>query len=258
MLNKLWRILATGIAFSLFGFGGLFIALFVLPIQRLFIRDTAKQQKLARTTVHHTFKHFISFMSITGISTFNVNERQHLQQISGQLILANHPSLIDVVLLISLVPNANCVVKAHLFRNPFMRGVINNTGYISNDDPEELIQDCNAALQAGHNLIIFPEGTRTTPGKPIKFQRGAANIALRCQATLCCITLKVEPATLTKTEKWYQVPEKKFEVCLKVIATTPKFTHLTSTPISKGSRIFTRELEQFFREEIHNNDGLKS
>ena len=95
-------------------------------------------------------------------------------------MLANHPSLIDVVVLISIIPNADCVVKAHLFKNPFLRGVVKNTGYISNADPEGLLVDCKKSLAAGNNLIIFPEGTRTKVGQAVKFQRGAANIALRC------------------------------------------------------------------------------
>jgi len=53
----------------------------------------------------------------------------------GQLIIANHPTLVDIVFLISRVKQANCIVKQKLWHNPFMRGPILNAGYISNGDP---------------------------------------------------------------------------------------------------------------------------
>jgi hypothetical protein len=40
------------------------------------------------------------------------------------MIIANHPSLIDVVFLIGLVRQANCVVKQSLWENPFTRGPV--------------------------------------------------------------------------------------------------------------------------------------
>jgi hypothetical protein len=93
-------------------------------------------------------------------------------------VLANHPTLIDVVFLISLLPNADCVVK-RVACNPFMRGPVRAAGYISNDDGAGLVDDCIAAVRAGGSLVIFPEGTRSVPGQPPRLQRGAANIAVR-------------------------------------------------------------------------------
>jgi len=180
LLNHLWRVLATGLCFAFFGLGGVFLTLFIFPLQKIFIKDTEKQKQKARKTVHYTFKFFISLMALTGIFRFDLAQAKTLAKKRGQLVLANHPSLIDVVVLISIMPNADCVVKAHLFKNPFLRGVVKNTGYISNADPEGLLVDCKKSLGIGNNVIIFPEGTRTTVGRKLKFQRGAANIALRC------------------------------------------------------------------------------
>ena len=75
-----------------------------------------------------------------------------------------------------MTPNADCVVKAQLFRNPFMRGVISSTGYISNADPDKLLDDCADSLAKGNNLIIFPEGTRVAPGDKPPLQSGFAGL----------------------------------------------------------------------------------
>jgi len=131
-----------------------------------------------------------------------------------------------------------------------MKGVLNTTGYISNDSTDGLIEDCGRSLENGNNLIIFPEGTRTTPGKDMKFQRGAANIALRCRASVTTVLLKVTPTTLTKSEKWYQIPDRRFEFSLQVPHKEVEFDYMDNAAMSLKSRQFTAALEQHFNEEL--------
>ena len=129
---------------------------------------------------------------------------------SGTLVIANHPSLLDVVLIMSLMRRTQCVVKPGVWNNPFMRGVIKATNYIPNlGDPERTLHDCVPALQSGNNLVIFPEGSRTVPGKPMHFERGFANIAIRAGAPIRLVTVTCNPPMLRKGEKWYQSPLRK-------------------------------------------------
>jgi 1-acyl-sn-glycerol-3-phosphate acyltransferase len=250
LMNKVWRIFATGLCFFVFGLGGVFLSLFIIPVQKLLVRDKNKQKKMARKTVHYTFKFFIGLMAFTRIFSFSLRKAQQLKSIEGNLILTNHPSLIDVVVLISIIPNADCVVKTHLFRNIFIRGVVQNTGYISNDDPEGLLHDCQASLAEGNNLIIFPQGTRTKPDAKLHFQRGAANIAIRCQAKVTVVLLRVVPSTLTKLEPWYKVPSEKAHFSAEVIDNVPELLENDALQISKNVREYNRRLESFFIEEL--------
>ncbi len=250
-LNRFWRILATGFCFAVFGVGGLLLTLFWFPLQRLVYRDTSCRKRAARKTVHYSFKFFVALMHYLGAIHFTVRDREALAALRGQLILANHPSLIDVVVLISVIPDADCVVKAHLFKNPFMRGVIESTGYISNQDPEGLLVDCEASLRQGNNLIVFPEGTRTLPGAQLKFKRGAANIALRCNAPVTSVLISMQPSTLTKGTPWYRVAPVKAQFSLQLSRRPinndpiPQAQHLASQ-----ARHLTRELEDYFTQEL--------
>lgn len=261
-LNHLWRIIATGFCFACFGLGGVLLTLFVFPLQKLFIRNIIKQKQMARKTVHYTFKFFIGLMAFTGVFKFDLVQAKALANKQGQLVLANHPSLIDVVVLISIIPNADCVVKAHLFKNPFLKGVVKNTGYISNADPEGLLVDCKKSLAAGHNLIIFPEGTRTKTGEPLKLQRGAANIALRCLSqnsveigveaknNISTVIIRVQPTTLTKSEPWYKVPEHKATFTAKLVPNSLRPPQVTNENISKQVREYNQKLAEFFIKEL--------
>ena len=261
-LNHLWRIFATGLCFFCFGFGGVLLTFFFFPLQKLFIKNLIEQKKSARKTVHYTFKFFIGLMAFLGVFRFDLAHAKALAKLQGQLVLANHPSLIDVVVLISIIPNADCVVKAHLFRNPFLRGVVKNTGYISNDDPEELLADCRRSLAAGNNLIVFPEGTRTSIGKKPKFQRGAANIALRCltqykpsegmdvKNNISTVILRVEPTTLTRSEPWYKVPKHKALFSAVLTSNSLSLPVMNKENISKQVREFNQTLECYFNKEL--------
>ena len=80
----------------------------------------------------------------------------------------------------------------------------------SNDDAEELLASCTQALDRGETLLIFPEATRTVPGRAMKVYRGAARVALAARAPVQFVHLDCTPPTLSKSEHWYQIPAKRF------------------------------------------------
>ena len=246
-----WRLVATGFCFSMFGFGGLLLSFIIFPCQKLVIRNSEQQKQVARKTVHYSFRLFVRLMTSFGVLGLDLSKAKSLNNINGQLVIANHPSLIDVVVLISIIPNADCVVKAHLFRNPFLRGVVRSTGYISNNDPIELIKECAQSLSAGNNLIIFPEGTRTEPGNPVKFQRGAANIAVRCRADITAVNIDLTPTTLTKQDSWYNIPERRAVFSAEVVGNVPKLPELESSKINKQVRQYSQILESYFNRVVN-------
>jgi len=250
-LNHGYRILGTGFCFMLFGIGGIILPVIVFPLQRLLISDLTRRKKLARYTVHRSFRFFISIMHTLRIFNFDFTAAPQLRQARGKIIIANHPCLIDVVALIAMTPNADCVVKANLFRNPFIRGVITNTGYISNSDPDSLLQDCAASLAAGNNLIIFPEGTRTTPGEALSFQRGAANIALRSQCNYLALSIQCSPTTLTKRESWYQVPASKPTLAIHFLKEIDIVAYHNQPSPSLAARQLTRDLQNYYRQVVN-------
>jgi len=250
--NKYWRIVATASAFFLFGFGGLILSFIVFPYLTFIYRHNEnKRRYCARKVVHKIFKMFVGYMELVGILELEIINGERLKGSQGKIVIANHPSLIDVVVLISIIENADCVVKSGLWKNPFIKGVVRNTGYINNEeDPEKFIQDCKNTFQDGNNLIVFPEGTRTTQHQALKFRRGAANIAIRSQVDILPIFLFVTPTTLTKELSWYQIPEKRFTFRLEVDEDISVQKYLKTDVISISVRELTRDLLEYYNEEL--------
>ncbi len=150
-INYYWRLAATAIAFTFFGLGGVLVPLLALPILALLPGGHEKRQRRARFLVHSTALLFIHFMRLVGILRWRLEGLDKLER-SGLLVLANHPTLLDVVFLIALMPNANCIVKGKLVKNPTMRGVVSLSGYIVNDVGESLLDDASASLHTGSSL----------------------------------------------------------------------------------------------------------
>ncbi len=139
-LNYYWRVFATGLSFSVFGIGGLILTLFFFPLLNLIPGSRQKKILRARWLVHKSFYQFIRMVVGLGIMSYEVKGLERLNR-PGLLILANHPTLIDVVLLISFIKNANCIVKDALLHNPFTWGPIYGSNTISNANGVRLFDE---------------------------------------------------------------------------------------------------------------------
>jgi 1-acyl-sn-glycerol-3-phosphate acyltransferase len=243
-----WRLFATGFSFFSFGVGGLLLWILVFPV--LSILPGTRLQKVSRgqKVVHYSFYVFIGLMHRIGVMTYEITGLEKLNR-PGQLIVANHPTLVDIVFLISRIKQANCIVKEKLWHNPFMRGPILNAGYISNGDPEQMIAECVKWLQSGGSMIIFPEGTRSVPGKPCRFQRGAAAIALQANKIVTPVTLSCYPSTLTKAEQWYQIPYRRFHLAMHVGDDISLDEFINTSPKSIAVRRFNQFLQDYFTQQ---------
>ena len=251
-LNATWRWLGTALSFAVFGVGGVIFGGIVLPLYHVLPGDKAKKKYQSRKIIHYSFKFFIGLMKYIGVLSYEVIGIEKLNK-PGQLVLANHPSLLDIVFLISLIRNADCVVKAKLLANPAMWGPIMGTGYIANSLPEGVIEQAGQSMAAGSSLIVFPEGTRTTPNEALSCQRGAANIAVRTRRNITAITIRCEPTTLTKADKWYNIPPRKMHFTIQVKDEIAIDQFLSKPSPSSAARQLTKYLQNYFTKELMNN-----
>ncbi len=89
------------------------LPLLATPVIYLSSFDTFVRERRAKLFVHYIMRGFVELMRCLGILTYSVKDRETYNQ-PGQLILANHPSLIDVVFLIGFIRQADCVIKSSL------------------------------------------------------------------------------------------------------------------------------------------------
>lgn len=248
-IDRAWRLFATALSFFLFGLGSVFISLILAPILLVLPGTAVQKKRRGKACIHHVFRFYIGLMKLLGVLSYEVHGRDQLQ--GAKLILANHPSLIDVIFLISLVPNANCVVKRALLRNPFTYGPVKAAGYIlNNDSVDVVIEGAQQAFDRGDALIIFPEGTRSKPGQQLSLKRGAANVAIRTEVDVTPVIIDCNPVTLTKGEPWYSIPLQRPHFAIRVERPIVMAAYIANDKPAMAARNLTADLTDFFNKEI--------
>ena len=222
-LDRAWRLFATALSFTIFGLAGLIIGFVLFPLMILFMRDARARHIAARQLIGKAFGAFIWMIKSLGVLSYQIRGTENIVPGQSQLIIANHPTLIDVVFLISMFPQADCVIKEAVTKNPFMRSTVAAANYISNTEPKELLDSCVARLESGGSLLLFPEGTRSISGKALKFKLGAATVAVRADAEILPIVIKCVPEFLGKHDPWHKVPSGRPHFTIRILsATTPE------------------------------------
>lgn len=168
------------LAIVYFGVGAVFLAIFVFPFIHLFA--SRKKQDFgvtARAYVSHTFRVFLDGLNLTHTSIRRVDDAEAYRKIHSKIIIANHPSLLDFVYIMSLVPNSTCIVRGSLTKTP-LAGVIKQAYITNTTEFDDVLVECKKLTDQGCNVIIFPEGTRTPRHGQNNYKKGAARIALYC------------------------------------------------------------------------------
>ena len=242
-----WRWIGTALSFFVFGIGSFLLGIIIMPLLIFLVRDEKRRVRWSRLLVGNAMRFFGFFMNTVGVLRYELTGTEHIQPGQSYLILANHPSLIDVVFLLSLFPTAECVIKQELRENFWTRHLMKGVGYISNRDPGQWLNDCIDRLTDGQSLILFPEGTRTVPGKPLKFMAGAAAVAVRAGVDCLPIVITCSPTTLTKADRWYQVPDRRVFLSLQIqppISAREALDHAVDD--REAGRSFNRFLLDYF------------
>ena len=247
-LNQLWRIIITGFAFMIFGIGALILSLLIFPLHGLLSKSEKKRHAFSQKSIQFTFHCFIQFLQFSRVLHHEFIGFESLNRDKNIIIVANHPTLLDYVFLASKIDYCHCIVKAGLLNNFFLKGIIRASGYIPNDkDPDLFLENCQKMLKPNDKLMIFPEGTRSTPGAPFHLQRGAANIALRVLRDIQIVTISLDQSLLTKDLKWYEIPPKKPHFIIKVEQKIAIKKYIDSPEsLNIQARRLTQEISKYF------------
>lgn len=243
-VNQIWRLGATALGFVIFGICGVLFKIILLPYLRPH-QDLAIYLR-ARRLVATSWRWFTNYLIKMGIVEAHFHGFERLGR-QGQLILANHPSLLDVVFILSRVPEANCIVKTDLLRNPAMNSQIRACGYIPNQEDLDFVETIHQVLQT-QCLLIFPEGTRTGWDGEVKFHRGAVSMGLRSAQVITPVVVKMSPPNYKKGQAWYKIPLQKPVYHFIVGDDIDPQTWLAEKPLPIAARRLNDELQQYFNQ----------
>ena len=172
-----YRVFGKWFSFFFFGLSTVILIILIFPIMRLFLHPRERFRKYGRRFVSSSMRFFVGVMSVIGVVKLEFTSRDAFRNIKSKIITANHPSLLDVVMLLSLIPNADCIVNAYVKRS-IAGGVVRQLYILNSLNHDDLFKACSESLAQGNCLIVFPEGTRTPRQGKVVFKKGAARVAL--------------------------------------------------------------------------------
>jgi 1-acyl-sn-glycerol-3-phosphate acyltransferase len=191
------------------------------------------------------FRFFVALMKLSGIIKCDLRALDRLRGQASLVIIPNHPTLLDAVLVISRLPRVVCTAKARLLRNPFLGGGARMAGFIRNDVPTRLIREGVQQVRAGRQLLIFPEGTRTGAAAVDDFKGGFALIAKRVGAPVQTVFIESNSRFLGKGWPLTRKPEfpLRYRVRLGPVVTVEGDLHN-----------FVDSLHRYYQYELRNAD----
>ena len=125
--------------------------------------------------------HYLSWAPLAGTT---VEGREHAPADRACVYVSNHQSMVDILAVFGTRLPFKWVSKVENFYAPFLGWNMWLNRYVPLKRGRlpsimRMVRTCNARLQEGHSLFVFPEGTRSPDGELKRFHRGAFAIANR-------------------------------------------------------------------------------
>ncbi len=136
-----------------------------------------------RKTHRKLAREFIKIIAKAMKLKVHVQGLENIPKNRACVFMANHSSLIDILVMVIAVPqHFNFIAKKELFWVPFigLDMLFGGDFFIDRKNPRKAKRCLNRVedhLKNGWNMLIFPEGTRSSNGELLPFKRGAFNLA---------------------------------------------------------------------------------
>lgn len=212
------------------------IAMLLYPVL-----PAALGRRLGRLVIARSYRLFWATASATGMMRINAGCLDALRDEPGLIFVANHPTMLDALLLVARLPRSACIMKAELMRNVFLGGGARLARYIPNDLPRTMVRLAVEDLQGGGQLVVFPEGTRTVAPPLNPFRPGVTLIAKMANAPIQTVFIDTDSPYLRKGWPLWRVPPLPIVFNLRL---GQRFEPM------QDSAALMQQLEQYFRQNM--------
>lgn len=217
-LVQLWHIFIYYISLCLFAFFVILFNGFSYILSFLFNKKMWTAP-LLRFFFNRILILYFSFLRSTKILIPEFSTSESLLDKQPLIIIANHPSMIDVFLLLEKIPNASCFFKGKLNSFILTERLANLLGFINNSTGIDGVHAALTELEKGRSLIIFPEGTRTVNGTQSNQLKSAyAFASIKSQLPLAVLRIETNSNALCKGHDIRVPPLLPIRVKVKLVA----------------------------------------
>lgn len=219
--ERIWHRAKVAKGLAHFWIGGAYYAWVRLPRAWRGARDPRAAARACRELVRGGWLSFLSRAERDGM--VQVDEVVGGERIPDGpcVIVANHPTILDVVVLTAKLGPLCVVANGRYFKVPAIGSLLRACRHVDGADGgvesgARVIDAVLGRLAEGDRVLLFPEGTRSLPGRMHPFSRGAFEIASRAGVPLVPVFLEWDPPLLTKEMPWWRT-EPRMSRCRVVV-----------------------------------------
>lgn len=195
---KYIRSILAVFCFFIFGIGAVILNFLLFP----FIKNN---KELCSDIIHNTWRFFVNLMMFLKLFRLDV---KNLEKIENKVIVSTHPSFIDIVILIALIPRSTCFVKKELAHNPILKNLVTSIFITNEVELDELKFESKKMLDRGFNVIIFPSGIRHRRDEFPKIRKGASLVALNAGKNIVPVKMFSDRDFLFINQPFYAVSDR--------------------------------------------------
>jgi 1-acyl-sn-glycerol-3-phosphate acyltransferase len=235
---------AWSYAMMFVGFAWLGIICFTWALVALVLNPllpTAVGRRVGRAGATGSFRLYLSVMEALGTWRLDLAALDSLRTEGALIIAPNHPCLLDAVLVVSRLPNAVCVMKGALLRNFLLGPASRLARYVPNDSLLRLLTSAGEELRLGGQLLLFPEGTRSTAQPIGPFTEALGALSRRTGVPVQTVIIEADPRFLGKG--WTVADRPQLPLTYRL-----RLGRRFDPP--EDVRAFTTELERYFTREL--------
>jgi 1-acyl-sn-glycerol-3-phosphate acyltransferase len=192
--------------FQLLMLGAMSLAWNLVALALYPLLPRALGRRWGRAMISRGYGLFWRAAACSGMIRLDTEALGGLRDEPGLIVVANHPSMLDALMLVSRLPRSACVMKGSLMRNPFLWPGARLARYIRNDSPLGTVRLAVEDLRRGGQLVLFPEGTRTTLVPINPFHSGFTLIAKLAQAPIQAVFIDTDSPYLGKGWPLWRLP----------------------------------------------------
>lgn len=201
----MFRTILTAYGFVQFAVQVLWLSKWVMP--RIMNQDQSTITKRMNALIH-AHKHvklYLKVLDKLGLISFKFIG---IPLKEPALVVANHPSLLDFIILLKDFPNAVCLFKKQTRRNPVLADFVEVAAYIegmdgTRDASKRIIDECCGRWEEGHHIVVFPEGTRSKSNVSLgRFRSTVFHAAMQANVKIQPVAIYCQPLFLGKKQAW--------------------------------------------------------
>ncbi len=188
--------LLSAFAYSYFVFG-CFVAAIIATVF-LIIPMPKKTKRKGMGIILHYFGASLLYIMFNVTKRFQ--NRQNLDLSKPSILIANHSSVLDIIITLTISSKVVLVTNKWVYNSPFFGYLVRTAGFVLNTDIEDNLESIKEKMNDGYSIMIFPEGTRSYFGKIGRFKKGAFYLAEKLEADITPVLIHGAHYSMAKSD----------------------------------------------------------